>query len=136
MYEIHVNYTAILTVGILSYILGTLWYSRLLFGRRWRESIGKTESEYRNNVKPWIYVLTFICWLIAAYVLSVFIHYSGASTFGYGMLAGFLCWFGFVACISLFQILFAGRTLSLWLINSGYTLISLIFGGGILAVWR
>jgi len=136
MYEIHVNYPAIITVGILSYILGTLWYSRLLFGRRWRESIGKTESEYRNNVKPWIYVLTFICWLIAAYVLSVFIHYCGASTFGYGMLAGFLCWFGFVACISLFQILFAGRTLSLWLINSGYTLLSLIFGGGILAVWR
>ena len=64
MYEIHVNYPAILTVGILSYILGTLWYSRLLFGRRWRESIGKTESEYRNNVKPWIYVLTFICWLM------------------------------------------------------------------------
>jgi hypothetical protein len=32
------------------------------------------------------------------------------------------------------MILFAGRPLKLWLINSGYALIALCFGGGILAI--
>ncbi len=136
MYRIHVSYPAIVTVGIVSYLLGSLWYSKFLFGKKWRQSIGKTESEYQYMIKPWIYVLTFICLLIAEYVLSIFIQFSGASTLWYGILAGFLCWFGFVACISLFQILFAGRPFSLWLINSGYSLLAMIFGGGIFAIWR
>jgi fatty acid desaturase len=136
MYEIHVNYPAIIVVGVVSYLLGTIWYSKFLFGKRWQESVGKSESEFRNNLKPVTYVLTFICWLIAGYVLSLFVHFSGASTFGYGMLAGFLCWFGFVACLSLFQLLFAGRPITLWLINSGYTFFAMILGGGILAIWK
>jgi Protein of unknown function (DUF1761) len=136
MYEIHINYPAIVLTGIISYILGTFWYSTLLFGKKWRESVGKSESEFRNSIKPVIYVLTFICWLVAEYVLSVFIHYSDASNFGYGMLSGFLCWFGFVACLSLFQLLFAGRPIVLWIINSGYTFVAMVLSGGILAIWK
>jgi Protein of unknown function (DUF1761) len=136
MYEIHVNYPAIVLTGVISYILGTIWYSTILFGRKWRESVGKSESEFRSSIKPVIYVLTFICWLVAEYVLAVFIHYSGASTFGYGMLGGFFCWFGFIACLSLFQLLFAGRPIALWLINSGYTFVAMVLSGGILAIWK
>jgi hypothetical protein len=136
VYEIHVNYGAIVTSGVISYILGTLWYSKFLFGEKWRSIIGRSGSEFRNSTKPFTYVLTFICWLVAEYVLSVFIHYCGASTFWYGMLAGFLCWFGFVACLTLFQLLFAGRPVTLWFINSGYTLVALTFGGGIIAIWK
>jgi len=134
--EIQINYLAVLAAGVFSYLLGTIWYSGKLFAKPWREAVGKTESEIRMSLKPVIYVITFVCWIIASYVLAVFVHYSKAGTFGYGMLAGFLCWFGFIACISLFMILFSGRPLKLWLINSGYTLIAFLIGGGIIAAWR
>jgi hypothetical protein len=134
--EIQVNYLAVLSVGILSYLLGTVWFSRVFFAKQWRESLGKTENEISSQMKPGIFVLTFISWTITAYILGVIVHYSKASTFGYGMLAGFLCWFGFFACITLFMTLFAGRPIKLWLINSGYALTALTIGGGILAIWR
>ena len=136
MGEIEVNYLAVLTVGIISYLLGAIWYSRILFAKQWRESLGKTENEISSQLKPAVFVLTFVSWTVTAYILGVFIHYSKASTFGYGMLAGFLCWFGFFACITLFMALFAQRPIKLWLINSGYALVALCIGGGILAIWR
>ena len=136
MAEINVNYLAVISVGVFSYLLGTLWYSKILFANQWRSAVGTTESEFRMTVKPGIFVLTFVSWIIAAYVLAVFVHYSKSATFWYGMLVGFLCWFGFVACISLFQMLFARRPLKLWIINSAYALIALMIGGGILAVWK
>ena len=136
MAGIHVNYLAIITVGVFAYILGTLWYSRFLFGRQWRSAVGTTENEFRMTIKPGIFVITFVSWLIAAYVLAVVVHYSKASGFMYGVIVGFLCWFGFVACLSLFQMLFARRPLILWVINSGYAFFALLIGGGILAVWK
>jgi hypothetical protein len=69
--EIQVNYLAVVTVGVFSYILGTIWYSPGLFANHWRDAIQKTESEIRSHLKPEMYVLTFICWIIAAYILAV-----------------------------------------------------------------
>jgi hypothetical protein len=136
VYEIHVNYIAILVVGIFSFVLGAVWYSQPLFAKQWMSSIGKTEEQLKDGASAMTYVITFVVWMIASYVLAVIVHYSGASTFGYGMLAGFLCWFGFFASLSLMMILFEQKTLKLWLINSGYVLVALLIGGGILAVWR
>ena len=35
MYEIHVNYIAILVAAVVSFFIGALWYSPLLFAKRW-----------------------------------------------------------------------------------------------------
>ncbi len=88
MYEIHVNYIAILVVGVFSFILGAVWYSPPLFAKQWMNAIDKTEEELKSGASAMTYVITFVVWIVATYVLAVFVHYSGASTFGYGMLAG------------------------------------------------
>lgn len=136
MYEIHVNYIAILVVGVFSFILGAVWYSPPLFAKQWMNAIGKTEEELKSGASAMTYVITFVVWIVAIYVLAVFVHYSGASTFGYGMLAGFLCWFGFFASLSLMMSLFEQKPKQLWLINAGYILVALLISGGILAIWR
>lgn len=136
MYEIYVNYIAILVVGVISFLLGALWYSPPLFAKQWMNAIGKTEEELKSGASAMTYVITFVVWIIATYVLAVFVHYSGASTFGYGMLAGFLCWFGFFASLSLIMSLFEQKPKQLWLINNSYILVALLISGGILAIWR
>lgn len=136
MYQIQVNYIAVLVVGVFSFVLGAVWYSPPLFAKQWMSAIGKSEDQLRKGASGMTYVITFIVWMVSSYLLAVFVHYSGASTFGYGMLAGFLCWFGFFASLSLMMNLFAQDRIKLWLINSGYVLAALLVGGGILAVWR
>ena len=136
MADIHVNYLAILVVGIISYLLGALWYSPLLFAKHWINAIGKTEEDLKGGASPITYVITFVVWVVTLYVLSVFIHYSGASTLGYGMLAGFLCWFGFYALLSLMTNLFEQKPKQLWLINASYVLVAFLIAGGILAIWK
>jgi len=136
MADIHVNYLAILVVGIFSYLLGALWYSPVLFAKQWMNAIGKTEEDLKGGASAMTYVITFVVWVISSYVLAVFIHYSGASSFGYGMLAGFLCWFGFYALLSLMMSLFEQKPKQLWLINASYVLVAFLISGGILAMWR
>jgi hypothetical protein len=136
MADIQVNYLAILVVGIIIYLLGALWYSPLLFAKHWMNAIGKTEEDLKGGASPITYVITFVVWVVTMYVLSIFIHYSGASTFGYGMLAGFLCWFGFYALLSLMMNLFEQKPKQLWLINVSYVLFAFLISGGILAIWK
>ena len=136
MYEFSMNYIAVIVVAVISFLLGALWYSPVLFYKPWLKASGKTEEEMKSGIKPVTYVLTFIAWLIASYVLAVFVDYSGSPTFGYGMLAGFLCWFGFAAATSLIHHLFAQRSLATWLIDTGYVLVAFLISGGILAIWE
>jgi hypothetical protein len=140
MYEIQVNYIAILVAAVVSFFIGALWYSPLLFAKQWVKATGKSEEEIAEGSSTFAYILTFIAWLIATYVLAVIIDYGvnlySSPQFLYGMLAAFLCWFGFVAAISLVHSLFAQRPTALWLIDSGYVLVAFLISGAILAEWR
>ena len=136
MADIQVNYLAILVVGIISYLLGALWYSPPLFAKQWMNAIGKTEKDLKDGASATTYVITFVVWIISSYLLAVFVHYSGASSFGHGMLAGFLCWFGFYALLSLMMSLFEQKPKQLWLINASYVLVAQLISGGILAIWK
>jgi hypothetical protein len=140
MYEIHVNYIAILVAAVVSFFIGAFWYSPLLFAGQWVKATGKTKEEITKGSSTFAYVLTFLAWLIAIYVLAVVIDYgidiNSTPQFLYGILTAFLCWFGFIASISLIHNLFAQRPIVLWLIDSGYVLVAFLISGIILAEWR
>jgi len=140
MYEIHVNYISILVAALISFFIGALWYSPLLFARQRMKATGKTKEEIAQGASTFEYVLSFLAWLISTYVLAVVIDYSvginSSPQFLYGILAAFLCWFGFVSAISLIHNLFAQRPIVLWLIDSGYILVAFLISGAILAEWR
>ena len=46
----HVNFVAVLVTGVVIFVLGGLWYSPVLFARRWVALMGKTEAE----MKEWV----------------------------------------------------------------------------------
>ncbi len=140
MYEIHVNFISILVSAVISFFIGAFWYSPLLFAGQWVKATGKTKEEIAKGSSTFTYVLTFLAWLIATYVLAVVIDYGvdidSSPQFLYGILTAFLCWFGFVAAISLIHNLFAQRSIILWFIDSGYILVAFLISGAILAEWR
>ncbi|HEV7767756.1 MAG TPA: DUF1761 domain-containing protein [Thermoanaerobaculia bacterium] len=130
------NYLAILVSGIVIFILGGLWYS-VLFGRPWMALMGKTEEELKANAAgPASYAIVFLCGLITAFALAIVIQQFAPVTIERGLMVAALCWAGFAGVTSFGTSLFSAQPRMLWLINSGYNLVSFLAAGAILSAWR
>ena len=128
----NINLLAVLTAAIANMIVGSFWYSPLLFAKQWMKLIGKKKQDLKPN--PMLYIGTFICALVTAYIMSVFAQYTHATTISGGLQLGFLTWVGFVATTSATNYLFEGRPKNLYFINYGYHLVTFLIMGIIVAV--
>lgn len=134
-----VNYLAVLTCGVVIFILGGLWYSPLLFAKKWMALMGITEADIKAAAKksmPIQYLTVFICGLFSAWVLAVVVNHFQNLSAPRGAMIGAFCWLGFAGATSFGTALFSMKPKQLWLINSGYNLVSFVIAGVILAVWR
>jgi len=130
-----VNYLAVLLSSIVAFAIGAVWYSPALFFKLWAASLGKTEEELKKGVAPLSYVITFLAWFIAVYVLARIFWFFGVDNIGTGLRVTFLCWLGFGAAPSLIHILFEGKKYLLWIINWGYILVGLAISSLLLTIW-
>lgn len=133
-----VNNVAVLVSGVVIFLLGGLWYSPVLFAKKWVALIGKSEEELKAAAgsMPTSYLLVFICGLVTAWVMALVVgNFAPASAIDGGII-GALCWLGFAGATSFGTALFAGKPKSLWLIDSGFNLVAFIVAGIVLAAWR
>lgn len=126
---------AVIIVAVLSMVLGSIWYSPILFARPWMRLVGKTEADLKEGGRGRIYLTAFGANLVMAFVLAQFISLANAKTLLDGAKVGLWAGLGFVAPASLIEYLFESRNLKLYWINSGYQLLVLAVAGAILAVW-
>jgi len=130
----NLNWLAIITAAVSAFVLGGLWYSPLLFAKRWMKETGITEESTKNANMGRIFALGFILSLIASFFLAMFIGvHAGA---GFGALAGFMAGLGWVFTFMGISYLFESRTLAHFLINSVYSIVSLTVMGIIIGVWQ
>ena len=133
-----VNNVAVLVSGVVIFLLGGLWYSPVLFAKRWVALIGKSSEELRakaGNI-PASYLFVFVCGLATAWVMALVVGNFATATAIDGALIGALCWLGFAGATSFGTALFSGKPKALWLIDSGFNLVALVLAGVILAAWR
>ena len=143
-----VNYLAVLVAAIVMFILGGLWYSPVLFMKKWLALQNRTEEQMRAQAAsanmPLMYASAFVTALITSWVMA---HLLGHLAYvadpsvinlnaAHGALFGFVCWLGFAAPTSYATAIFSGKPKQLWLIDSTYNLVSFVLAGAILAVWR
>jgi hypothetical protein len=133
-----VNNLAVLVSGVVIFLIGGLWYSPVLFAKRWVALVGKTEEELKASAgsMPTSYLVVFVCGLVTAWVMALVVGNFAPSSAVDGALIGALCWVGFTGATSFGNALFSGKPRALWLIDSGYNLVSFVAAGIILAVWR
>ena len=133
-----VNYLAVLGAALSSIILGSLWYGPL-FGKLWMKLSGHKPSDAPKDKMGMLYGIAAVGALVEAYVLShslVFAStYMNTSGLSAGLSAGFWMWLGFVATVTLGDVLWYGKSWSLWLLVNAYYLTSLLIMGAILALW-
>jgi hypothetical protein len=138
-----INYLAVLVAAIVIFILGGLWYSPMLFAKRWIALQKRTEEEMRAQAAasnmPLMYLAAFVCALLQASVMAgIIAHIDPSHTIGapHGAVLGAFLWLGFVASTTYATALFSGKPKQLWMIDSLYNLVSFMLAGAILAVWR
>jgi uncharacterized protein DUF1761 len=138
-----VNWLAVLVAGIVIFMLGGLWYSPILFSKRWIALQNKSEEQMRAEAAaanmPLMYASAFATGLITAWAMAlVFAHIANDMQMNaaHGALLGAILWLGFAATTSYATALFSGKSRQLWFIDSAYNLVSFVLAGIILAVWR
>ncbi len=135
----HINYPAVAASAVVIFILGGLWYSPAMFSKKWIALMGLTEEQIKAGSKssmPLMFLLAFLCGVLTSLTLAIILgHFPKLSAFE-GACVGALCWLGFAGATSYTTALFAEKSKQLWLIDSGYNLVSFVLAGVILAAWR
>lgn len=133
------NYLAVLVAAIAIFVLGGLWYSPVLFAKRWMNLQGRSEAELKaasHLPMPVMLLISFLCGLVVALALGVVLHHYSQMDAMKGAMIGALCWLGFEASTSFTTSLFSSRPFRLWVIDWGYHLVSAVMAGLILGAWR
>jgi hypothetical protein len=130
----NLNWLAIVAAAISAFVLGGLWYSPLLFSKRWMKETGITEEQTKNANMGKIFGLALILALIASFFLALFIGKDAGALAG--AMAGFMAGLGWVFTFMGISYLFESRTLGHFLINSLYSVASLTIMGLIIGAWQ
>lgn len=134
-----INFLAVLVAAVVSFAIGHLWYSPVLFGKQWMAEMGKTPEEMERSMKDGmgrILGLGFAVSFVTAYALAVLISLATISAPADGIKLAFVVWFGFVATLHYQGILYGEKSKHLFLIQAGYDLVALLAMGLILGLWR
>ncbi|HMJ93120.1 MAG TPA: DUF1761 domain-containing protein [Allosphingosinicella sp.] len=126
-----VNWIAVLLCGISSMVLGAIWYSPLLFAKRWMTGAKLSEQDLAGANMGLIYGTAFLLSVIAALALAIFL--GRGMPLGPAISAGAATGICFVSASFGISYLFERRSIAHWLINGGYhaiqfTLFGLILG--------
>lgn len=128
------NIWAVLVAALSTFLIGGLWYSPAVFGKAWMRENGFTEQTLQTGNMARIFGLAFVLGLIAAINLAMFLGQEDRPAMG--ALWGFAAGFGWVATFVGTHYLFERKSFTLFLINAGYSVVSLTIMGVIIAAWK
>ena len=135
---LHINFLAVIVAAVVTFGIGALWYSPLLFGKQWMEfnavSAEKAEAMRKNALK--MYGITFVGYLMMAAMFAILLRMTHIDRLVGGAKLGFLLWLGFVATVGLTGSLYGGRSMKAYALDAGYQLVFLVVMGVLLMVWR
>ena len=141
MHFLGVNVWAVLVSAVATMLVGFLWYSPALFANSWMKMMGydpndkEKIAQMQKSAGP-SYVMSLIASILAAFVLGKLITISGFSNAVDGLKIGLVVWLGFVTTVQFTNALFSRQRNRLYMINTGYQLVSYVVMGAIMGAWR
>ena len=135
------NFGAIIVAAIVTFMLGGLWYSPILFAKPWMLAHGYDPNDkekieaMKKNAGP-MYGAAFVASLLSAIILARMFSSLGVHDAMRGVKIAVAVWLGFVATVQLTGTLFGGKKIQLFFIDTGYQLLCFIVMGAILSVWH
>jgi hypothetical protein len=134
----YINIWAVLVASLAFWVLGALWYSPVLFGKRWQKEIGMTEEELGKANMALIFGTSFLIMLFMVWALNFVInsHKAEDVSLSLGLTYGLFIGFFFSMLTMGINYLYQRRSIVLWLIDGIYIALGLGIAGMILGAWR
>lgn len=131
-----VNYLAVLVAAFAPMVIGAIWYGPV-FGKIWIKAHGYDPEQLAEMQQGMgkAYGLSFVCYLVMAWVMALLIAATGWWGTAGGIQTGLICWLGFAATIGLTAHLFSDRKPAAYLLDVGFQLIYMVAMGIVLASW-
>ena len=130
-----VNYLAVIVAGVVSWILGALWYSPILFGKAWQKELGFTDEYLKKGNMPLIFGSSLILMIIMAFGVVPVIKAHPEITWSHGFFHGAMIGLLFAAASMGINYLYQRKSIKLFLIDASYQVLFLGIAGMILALW-
>ncbi|MDP3771866.1 MAG: DUF1761 domain-containing protein [bacterium] len=139
MFDVTVNFWAVVAAAVTSFIVGSVWYSPMMFGDVWARNLGKSPGELERMKKAPMatpVVGMFVGSLVMAYILAHFVTYLNVRSLADAFLLAFWLWLGFIVTVSISAVLFEHRSKKVFFINIAFQLVNLFVASVILGLWR
>lgn len=68
-----ISWLAVLLCGMVTLLIGGLWYSPVLFGAVWQREAGVSDEQLRSGGAPLRFGMTFLLGVVAAVVFALFL---------------------------------------------------------------
>jgi len=122
-----VDWIAVLVATAAAFVLGSFWYSPLMFAKAWQQHTGLSDEQLNAANKGKIFGVSFILIFIGAVVFSMFLGPDPGLGFavGAGAAAG-IAWVAFSFGVNY---LFELKPLRLFFINGGYHAMQFVLFG-------
>ena len=134
MEPLHFNVFAIVTAALVTFAIGGLWYSPILFAKPWMRECGLGEEQARTAPMGRVFGLSALAALVMSANLAAFL--GAKASLSFGLFAGAATGIGWVAMSLGVTYLFEQRSLKLWLIDAGYQAVAYTLMGAILGAWH
>ncbi len=143
MPQVTFNLWAILVSAVASMMIGTVWYSKVMFGPTWAKLMGFDMSKNQDQAKlkkmqkemTSASIVMMLSLIVLAVVMSIFVDFALARDWMSGALVGLLAWIGFVGTTSVTGVMFGKRSWTLWAIDTMYMLVYFVLIGAVTAAW-
>lgn len=130
------NYFAIVVAALAGMAIGAFWYSPMGFGKQWMRLRGQDPSVMDGRMPKKEMLIQFVAILVLAYVLAAFASALSIPSALAALTFGFLVWLGFYATSLLDTVLWEKAPWSLYVLNAGYRLVSILVMALIIGLWR
>lgn len=137
--EVAINWWGVILATLSTLVVGSVWYTKKVFGNSWVKLIGKTEKQLaEGGVRP--IIVTVIVSLVTAYVLAhvAFLSHKffNNSWLQDSLTTAFWLWLGFVAARMITHDAFEHRPWRLTLMNTMHELVTLLVMGLIIGLFQ
>ena len=133
-----INIWAVLVSALAFWALGALWYSPVLFAKRWQKEVGFKEEDIKAANMALVFGGSFVLMLLMVWALNFVInsHKAEDVSVSMGLLYGAFTGFFFSMLTMGINYLYQRRSIVLWLIDGIYVVLGLSIAGMILGAWR
>ena len=129
------NWLAIIVASLVAFLSGAVWYSKSLFGNKWKKTVGLSDKQVNSGNMSEIIIISAVGVFITTVAIGLLVDVLVLTTVVQGALLGTMVAVGILGANKLMQVKFEQRPITYWYITLGGDIVALSLMSAILAVW-